>query len=386
MRCAVYGSWIYLRSGIERSLVELFRRSRHDWTLFTHAYNRAGTFPELHPHVVELTPGVSVHRSFKPLAHAAWTISRTVLPPTDALLVSSDGFGDLILARNPGPAACYSHTPLKIFHDPTTRARLRRRDPFKAAQLNVLGPAFNTVHRRMWRRYRHVFVASEEVRNRLARAHLVARTPVEILPFGVDHDWFSDDEQPRDDFFLVAGRIKWWKNIELAIEGFAEARRKGSAASMIVAGLVDEYGDEYLRALRAEADGLPITFEIDPAQERLRELYRRCRALVFPSLNEDFGLAPLEAMACGAPVIAVDAGGPRETIIPGVTGWRVGPTPEAFALAMIDAAGPGGRAESMRAAARARAAEFTWDRFVSRIDDVMEQMATEHREQARPAP
>ena len=37
MRLAVYGSWIYLKSGIERSLVELFRRSRHEWTLYTQA-------------------------------------------------------------------------------------------------------------------------------------------------------------------------------------------------------------------------------------------------------------------------------------------------------------------------------------------------------------
>jgi len=383
MRCAVYGSWIYLRGGIERTLVELFRHSRHEWTLFTHAYNREGTFPELHPYVVELSPGVSVERSFKPLAQAAWTITRTVLPPTDALLVSSDGFGDLILARNRMPAACYSHTPLKIFHDPTTRARLRERDPFKAAQLSVLGPAFNAVHRRMWRRYEHVFVASQEVRSRLERAHLEARTPVEILPFGVDHNWFFDDEQPRENFFLVAGRIKWWKNVELAIAGFAEACKRGSGASLIVAGLVDEHGDDYLRNLRAQAQGLPVTFEIDPPQERLRELYRRCRALLFPSLNEDFGLAPLEAMACGAPVIAVDAGGPRETIVPGVSGWRVAPTADAFADAIVDA---GGKAESMRAAARARAAEFTWDRFASRIDDVMEQMAAGKPERARRAP
>jgi glycosyltransferase involved in cell wall biosynthesis len=366
--------------------VELFRRSRHDWTLFTHAYNRDGTFPELHPHVVELYPGVSVERSLRPLAQAAWTITRTVLPPTDALLVSSDGFGDLILARNHMPAACYCHTPLKIFHDLTTRARLRERDPFKAAQLNILGPAFNTVHRRIWRRYRHVFVASEEVRGRLDRARLIAQEPVEVLPFGVDHDWFFDDEQPRDDFFLVAGRIKWWKNIELAVEGFADAKRKGSPATMVIAGLVDEHGDDYLQALRARSAGLPISFEIDPPQERLRELYRRCRALVFPSLNEDFGLAPLEAMACGAPVIAVDAGGPRETVVPGVTGWRVAPAAAAFGDAILDAGGRGGKAESMRAAARARAAEFTWDRFASRVDDVMERIAAEQPARARRVP
>jgi glycosyltransferase involved in cell wall biosynthesis len=235
----------------------------------------------------------------------------------------------------------------------------------------------------MWKRYQHAFCASQEVRGQLERARLVAREPIEILPYGVDLDWFSDDEQPRDTFFLVAGRIKWWKNIELAIAGFADAVRRGCSSSMIVTGLVDSYGGEYLQALQAQAHSLPVRFEVDPSQERLRELYRRCTALVFPSLNEDFGIVPLEAMACGAPVIAVDSGGPRETILPGVTGWRVPSTADAFADAMLEAVDKAG---SMRTASRARAAEFTWDRFVARIDEVMEQIVSGEKHPARPAP
>jgi glycosyltransferase involved in cell wall biosynthesis len=381
MRLAVYGSWIYLKSGIERALVEFFRRSRHEWTLYTHAYDPHGTFPELAPHVVQLEPRVSVRRSFGPLADAAFKIARTELPEADGLLVSTDGFGDLIMARTRMPAVCLCHTPLKILHDPTTRQLLRQKDARKYMALNVLGPVFNTVHRRMWRKYKHVFVGSNELRDRLARANLVASGPVEVLPYGVDHDWFFDDGGARQDFFLFAGRIKWWKNIELAIDGFAEAQRSGVPGRLIVAGGVDALGGDYLDALRARASSLDVTFEIAPSQERLRELYRTCRALVFPSLNEDFGIVPLEAMACGAPVIAVDAGGPRETILPGVTGWRVDPTPDAFARAMSEAAA-NGRAESMRAAAVTRASEYSWDSFVARIDDVMEEVVSEHHRTA----
>jgi len=376
MRLAVYNAWTYVQGGMERMLLELLRRSRHECTLYTHLHAEE-TYPELRSHrVVELPPRVSARRSFGSIVSSAWTISRGVLPEADALLVSSDGFADLILARNRLPAACYCHTPLKILHDQTYRRALGRRDRRKAMALNVLGPALNAVDIRLWRRYRHVFVGSTEVRRRLEAGGLVPSGPTEILPPGVDLDWFSDDGLQRDDFFLFAGRIKWWKNIELAIAGFAEACRRGNPPPFIIAGGIDPFGGDYLESLREMARGLPVTFEIDPTQERLRELYRRCRALVFPTLNEDFGMVPLEAMACGAPVIAVDAGGPRDTIIPNVTGWLVGPTPEAFAVAMLDAAESNGKVELMRVAARDRAMEFSWDRFVTRVDDVMEGIAS----------
>jgi glycosyltransferase involved in cell wall biosynthesis len=379
MRFALYHPWTYLRSGIERIFVELFRRSNHSWTLYTHHFDAQGTYQELSDvNVVELAPRVSVERALGPLARAAWTIGRTRLPADGSrgLLVSSEGLGDLILARNELPAVCFCHTPLKILHDPATREGLRQRDARKHLALSMLGPGFNAVDRRMWRRYRHVFVSSEEVRTRARRAGLEPSGAFEILPPGVDLEWFSDDGGAREDFFLVAGRVKWWKNIELAVAGLAEAHRRGVHVPMVIAGGVDQLDMPYVEGLRAQARGLPVSFETQPSQERLRELYRRCRALVFPSLNEDFGMVPLEAMACGAPVIAVDAGGPRETVVRGETGWLVAPTAEAFADAM-GAAMRNERPDQIRRAARARASAYTWDRFVDRVDAVMEQVASQ---------
>ncbi|MEX2558061.1 MAG: glycosyltransferase [Actinomycetota bacterium] len=389
MRLAVYHPWTYLQGGIERILVELFRRSRHSWTLYTHRFEAEGTFPELSRNpVVELSPRVSVKRSIGPLAHAAWTMGRARLPEdgSRALLVSSEGLGDFIVARNRLPSVCYCHTPLKIFHDPATNQALKRRDPRKALALSLLGPAFNIADRRMWRRFRHVFVSSEEIRGRAERAGLRPSGLVEVLPPGVDLEWFTDDGNPRERFLLVAGRVKWWKNIELAIAGLAEAHRRGSTASMVIAGGVDPLDGAYLEGLRAQARGLPVTFETEPTQERLRELYRRCAALVLPTLNEDFGMVPLEAMACGAPVVAVDSGGPRETVVPGETGWLVPPTPEAFAEAIARATSGEGPIPGVREAARARAEQFTWTRFVNRLDDVMEAVALQEPERRQSGP
>src|SRR5258708_24730963 len=78
---ALYHPWVYLRSGIERTFVELLTRSRHHWTIYTHHYEGAATYPELPAdRVVELAPAVSVRRSLTPLLGAALTIGPTRLP------------------------------------------------------------------------------------------------------------------------------------------------------------------------------------------------------------------------------------------------------------------------------------------------------------------
>ena len=121
-----------------------------------------------------------------------------------------------------------------------------------------------------------------------------------------------------------------------------------------------------------------MDFEVRPTDSRLAELYRRATTVVFPPANEDFGIVPLEAMASGTPVIAMDRGGPRESILDGRTGWLVEPTADAIADRLLEAE----RLEradgmaAMRGAARVRAAEFSWDGFVARVDEVMAAVAS----------
>ena len=373
MKVALYHPWIYLRSGIERWMVELVTRSRHDWTLYTHHYEPGATFPEVAElHVVALRPEVAVRRSLVPLLHAATTIARTRLPDdgTAALLVSSEGLGDLVAFRANVPVAAYCHTPLKILHDPAA-ASLVRQSTGRRLALGTIGPAFEAVDRLAWRRYQHVFANSTETLTRVRAAGLVPGGPLEVLEPGVDPYWGAGPlEHDRRPLLLYAGRIMWQKDIELAIE---TVRLLGAGVRLVIAGMVDEKSKPYLASLRQQAAGLPVTFEIAPPDERLRELYRQATVLLFTPRNEDFGMVVLEAMSAGTPVLAVDAGGPRTTVEPGVSGWLLPSSPEAFAAQVRVVLQTDLRPH--REAARAAAGRRGWDAHVTRIDDVLEGLA-----------
>lgn len=195
------------------------------------------------------------------------------------------------------------------------------------------------------------FVAiSECVRQRIAEHY--GREAAVVHP-PVDLDFFTPDPAvAREDFLLVAGALVPYKRIDLAIDAAKLSRRR-----LVVVGTGSEEA-----ALKARAHGADnITFLGRAGDETLRDLYRRCRCLLFPG-EEDFGIVPVEAQACGAPVAAYAAGGALETLVGDATAvFFREQTPYAL-LAAIE------KLDGMffsREALRKNAERFSADRFLS---------------------
>jgi glycosyltransferase involved in cell wall biosynthesis len=114
-------------------------------------------------------------------------------------------------------------------------------------------------------------------------------------------------------------------------------------------------------ARRAAAASVPVHLVEEPSDALLYALYQRAAALVFPAV-EDFGMMPVEAMAAGTPVIGVDEGGLRESVVPGTTGVLL---PELTAVAFRNAVS---EVEHLpRAAIAASARRFSVEAFQDRI-------------------
>jgi glycosyltransferase involved in cell wall biosynthesis len=344
--------------------------------LYTNRFDRAATFPELADlPVVELAP-ISVRRSISAVARAAATLltQRLDLRGHDSLLVVSEGLGNFVAARSPIPTSCLCLTPLKVVYDHVTRDRF-----FGGAsrlEYRLAFAAYRALERRAWLRYRQVFCISEEVRRRTAG--LVPAERLEVVYPGVDLARYRPTGE-RENFFLVPGRIMWQKNIELVIAAWARCKpaQDSNPFRLVIAGMVDVKSRPYVARLRALAgDRSDIQFIGSPSDDELLGLYQRCRAVVFAAPNEDWGFVPVEAMACGKAVLATDRGGPRESIIDGVTGFLRPDDTETFASALSHLMRlPNAALDEIATAARARASEFPWGRFVSRIDDHIDELA-----------
>jgi glycosyltransferase involved in cell wall biosynthesis len=158
---------------------------------------------------------------------------------------------------------------------------------------------------RMWdvtssQRVDYFLCISKHVENRIKKFYRreaeVIHPPVESKRFGL--------QDKREDYFLIVSSFAPYKRVDLAIEAF---NRLGYPLKIIGSGSED-------KRLRLKA-GSNVEFLGWLPDGAVSDWYSRCRALIFPG-EEDFGIVPLEAMACGKPVIAYGRGGALETIVP----------------------------------------------------------------------
>ncbi|HWW82090.1 MAG TPA: glycosyltransferase [Vicinamibacterales bacterium] len=153
------------------------------------------------------------------------------------------------------------------------------------------------------------------------------REPTVVYP-PVDTDYFNPDHSRPERMALVVSALVPYKRVEVAIEACRLAR-----VPLTIAG----DGPERVRLERLA--GPDVTFVGRLPDEGIRSLYRRASVVLLPG-EEDFGIVPLEAQACGRPVVALGRGGATETVIPDETGLLVDndtACPEAFAHALTNA-------------------------------------------------
>ena len=234
---------------------------------------------------------------------------------------------------------CYCHSPMRYAWD-------QFEEYFGPARV---GPVTSRLMRPVMRRIaRWDQVTADRVDRFLANSQYVAgrirryynRGSTIVYP-PVDTDYYTPQSRAESQTFLIVSALVPYKRLDVAID----ACRRLPAPLRIVG-----TGPERERLERRAGGG--VEFLGWQTDEQIRELYRSSRATLLPG-TEDFGIVPVESQACGTPVVALNAGGARETVIDGETGVLVdGTSVEAFAggleRALRTTFDPGSRAPQRR--------------------------------------
>ena len=325
MKIALVHDWlIHMRGG--EKVLEAFAEIYPDATIYTLFSLRSRLSPSLQRmkiknSILQYFPGI--RRYYRWLLPLLPFFVRTLrIEDCDLVISSSHCVAKGVRIPKRARHICYCHTPMRYlwgFEEVYFKN-------FPKWLLTIIQPLLNWL--REWdvatsRGVDHFFCNSETVRTRIQNTY--KRLACVIHP-PVDAQFFQRDSLPKageKDYYLVVSALTPYKQIDLVIEAFNSWERE-----LWIAG----DGPERSRYEKL-AQTKNIRFLEKVSNERLRCLYVQARGLIFPQI-EDFGIVPLEAQACGLPVIAFAKGGVLETVKSGVFFYEQ--TSEAIRRAVLE--------------------------------------------------
>lgn len=305
-RIAIVSDSLVQRGGAEKFVADVLGRVFPDAPIFALLYS-AKTGPKdiagrIVPTFLQKIPGATRrHRWLLPLYPIA--VESMDIRAYDVIISSHHTAAKGVLRRANQRHICYCHTPMRaLWERPLEElAELPRfARPFAAQQFSRLREWDYVTAARVDLFLANSVTTAERIKRHYGRESRLVYSPVNAVRFTPPE---SSSAGPGD-YYLVASRQVPYKRVDLAIKATGRLGRR-----LIVTGesAKRQNGERHVEYLGHVSD------------QKLLELMRYARALVFPGL-EDFGMAPVEVMACGRPVIAFGAGGALETIVDGVTG------------------------------------------------------------------
>lgn len=361
MKIALVHDWLTGMRGGEKTL-EVVCERYPDAELFTLVHQKGSVSPtieqrRIHTSFVQALPGSMRHyRQYLPLFPAA--VERFRFDGFDLVLSLSHCAVKSVVTPPGVPHLCYCFTPMRYAWDQFDAYFGPER--IGAVRSRVMRPVMARLAR--WDREtadrpdRYVAI-SHYVAGRIRRYY---NRPATVVYPPVHTEFYRPDGAAPEGYALIVSALVPYKRIALAIDACARAR----VPLLIV-------GDGPERAALERVGNSNTRFLGRRSDEELRHLYCRASAVLLPG-EEDFGIVPLEAQACGRPVVALGRGGALETVIPGQTGVLVDDlSADAFAAGVAEAVAGHYDSEAIRR----HAMQFGRQRFGDEIDVLVQEMS-----------
>lgn len=310
MKVAIIHDWLTNYGGAE-TFVELLLSIYSEAEIFTLVYDRK----KMKGHF----ENCKIHTSFVqkiPFASKLYTKFLTLMPRAfesfdlssyDLVISSSSSCAKGVIVPPYIPHIAYIHSPMRYAWDLFFDYK-KRSGKITKFFMDQMMPSI-----RLWD-----YVSSQRVDTLIANSKYIARRikkfwnrEAEVIysPLNTER-FYPDSNLKREDFYVAFSRLVPYKRIDLAIKAI-----KNTGKKLVIIGSGSE--EKKLKEL-AHGDK-NIIFLGRASDDVLRKNLQTCKAMIFCA-EEDFGLAPLEAQACGSPVIAFGRGGATETVVDGITG------------------------------------------------------------------
>ena len=310
MRVALVHDWLTGMRGGEK-VFELLCDRFPDADVFTLFHRPGAVSAPIERHRITTSwlqqfPGASRHyRRYLPLFPSA--IERFDLRGYDFIVSSSHCVAKSVIPASGTRHLCYCHSPMRYAWDQFEAyfgadrvGAVRSRFVYRPIMTRLAKWDARTATRV------HRFIAnSRHVAGRIAR-YYNRRASVVYPP--VDTAFYRPAAAAPENHFLIVSALVPYKRIDLAIEA---CRRAGARLRIV--------GDGPERQRLERLAGADVTFLGAVSDETIRDEYQRAQAVILPG-EEDFGIVPVEAQACGRPVVAYGRGGALETVVDGDTG------------------------------------------------------------------
>jgi glycosyltransferase involved in cell wall biosynthesis len=368
MKLILMQPYLNLQGGVERVILKIAQH--YGATIHTLEYNKKTTFPEfsdIDVKIIESSNTISKilpYRASQGFRYGYKFYNLRVKEDYD-VINSHISPSEWIRHRNER-VLWYCHTPPREVYD-LYEVRMRNRSRKDKLIYAAMVGTYKLITKGIVKNIEEIATNSNNTNERIKKYY--SRSATVINP-GIDCDRFGNDGD--DKYFLYPSRIVINKRQDYVIDAFKQfvKKSKNHRYRLVLAGTLsrDPEHAEYLEKLKKQAYGYKVEIIQNPSDDKLIKLYSRCSAVMFAAINEDFGIVPLEGMSSAKPVISVNEGGPRETVLDEKTGFLVN-SPAEMASKMMFVSENRKEAEEMGRLGRKRVeAQYTWQSFFKKFD------------------
>ena len=309
MKTAVVYDFLFTKGGMDRSTAILARGFKADiWTTLCVPET---TYPELKKMRVLDHPPTFRRRGLMQL-EVVLKFRNMDLSDYDLVITSGDWAKQVGMREKNHPQLHFENTVVRPLYDLYEFIKNKYKPPQRQA-FQAWAWFMRKLDQQAVRSIDRFACNSKVTRKRIMKYY---NRDAEVVGVAINVKRFK--HRRAEDFFLSVQRIAPPKRVEIQIEAF----RSLPGEKLVIVGAYDDkaYAETLQRMSPKNVEFLGAV-----SDEKLVDLYSRCKAAIQTSVDEDFGQVPVEAMAAGKPTIAVDEGGFRYTIIHGKTGLLIKP-------------------------------------------------------------